>query len=195
VPRLCTLHLKAVVGFVFLTTGLSPVHADEEVTVPARVQAQLLAGVASFQTNLRLSSEGVVQILVLTRSGDTESDHAARQLVGALADMRKIVHRPHRETAEPFQDGPWLAATCRAREISIVYVSPGLGDQVAGIAQALRGSGVLTAGAVPRFVGRGIVLGFDLVSGRPEMLLNATQMKIQDVRFPPNLLRLMKVSE
>jgi hypothetical protein len=169
--------------------------AGEDVTVPARVQAQLLVAVASFQSNMNLAADGSVQILVLTKNDDSSSDRVARQLVGALGDMKKIARRAHHELVEPFHDGATLAATCRERRISIVYLSPGLGSAIPEVAQALRGSAVLTAGSVAGFVQRGVVLGFDLVSGRSEMLLNRTQMKALNVQFPPTLFQLMRIVE
>jgi len=51
---------------------------------------------------------------------------------------------------------------------------------------------VLTAGAVASFAHRGVLLGFDLVSGRSEMLLNRAQMTALNVRFPPMLFQLMR---
>ena len=169
--------------------------AGDDVTVPARVQAQLLVAVASFQSNMNLATDGSVQILVLTKDDDAASDRVARQLVGALGDMKKIARHQHHETVEPFHDAATLAATCRERHIAIVYLSPGLNAAIPEVAQALRGTAVLTAGAVAGFVQRGLVLGFDLVSGRSEMLLNRTQMKSLNVQFPPTLFQLMRVVE
>jgi len=169
--------------------------AGEDVTVPARVQAQLLVAVASFQSNMNLAADGSVQILVVIKDDDAASERVARQLVGALGDMKRIARHPHHEVVEPFHDAASLAATCRERHISLVYLSTGLGAAVPEGAQALQGTAVLTAGAVPGFVQRGTALGFDLVSGRSEMLLNRTQVKALNVQFPPTLFQLMRVVE
>ena len=160
-----------------MAVAAATARAGEDITVPARVQAQLLVAVASFQSNMNLAADGSVQILVLTKNDDAGSERVARQLVGALGDVKKIAHHPHHELVEPFHDATTLAATCRERHISIVYLSPGLDTAIPDVAQALRGTSVLTAGAVASFVQRGVALGFDLVSGRSEMLLNRTQMK------------------
>src|SRR5262245_21127169 len=178
-----------------MAVAAASARAGEDVTVPARVQAQLLVAVALFQSKRNLAADGSVQILVLTKDDDPGSERAARQLVGALGDMKKIAHRPHHELVEPFHDATTLAATCRERHISIVYLSPGLGTAIPDVAQALRGTSVRTAGAVASFVHRGVVLGFDLVSGRSEMLLNRTQMKALNVQFPPMLFQLMRIVE
>jgi hypothetical protein len=178
-----------------MAVASAPARAGEDVTVPARVQAQLLVAIASFQSNMNLAADGSVQILVLTKDDDAGSERVARQLIGALGDMKKIARHPHHELVEPFHDAATLATICRERHIAIVYLSAGLGAAIPDVAQALRGSAVLTAGAVASFVQRGVVLGFDLVSGRSEMLLNRTQMKSLNVQFPPTLFQLMRIVE
>jgi hypothetical protein len=185
--------LAALVALV--AAGPLPVYAAEEVTVPPRVQAQLMAAVVSFQSNLNFGPDGAVQILVLTKDGDAESDRLAHQLTGALGEMKKIMRRPHRETIEPFRTGAALASTCHDRGISVIYVAPGLGPVVPEIVQALRGSAVMTVGAVATYVSRGIVLGFDLVSGRAEMLFNPTQMRALNAQFPASIFQLMRIVE
>ena len=189
--------LLAVLAMLALVAvGPAPSRAgDLDVTVPPRVQAQLLAAVASFQTNTNLAPDGAVQILVLTKENDADSERVAHQLTAALAEMRKIMRRLHRETIEPFRGGPALAAACRERGISVVYVGPGLGGALPEIAQALRGSAVLTVGAAAGFVPRGVVLGFDLVSGRAEMLFNPTQMRALNTHFPASIFQLMRITE
>ena len=182
---------------VFASLAVHPaaLRADQEVTVPPRVQAQLLAAVASYQTNMNFLPDGAIQILVLTKENDADSDRVARQLVAALGDMKKIMRRLHHEEVQFFRTGRALAALCHERAISIIYIAPGLGSALPEIKEALRGTGVLTVGAVAAFVPRGVVLGFDLVSGRAEMLLNPTEMRAVNVRFPPSLFPLMRITE
>ena len=186
----------SVLAVIVAVSAISPpLAAADDVSVPPRVQAQLLAAVTSFQTNLKFSIDGAVQILVLTNDKDPQSDRVARQLVAALGEMRKIMRRPHRESIEPFRGGPALAAACRERGISVVYLAPGLGGAISEIDQALRGSAVLTAGAVASYVPRGVLLGFDLVSGRAEMLFSPIQMRALDVHFPASIFQLMRIVE
>src|SRR3954471_24319077 len=88
---------------------------EQEVTVPPRIQAQLLAAVASIQTNAHFAPDGAVQILVLVKDKDADSERIASQLPAALGERRKIMRRPHRELTEPFRGGAALAAACRQR--------------------------------------------------------------------------------
>jgi hypothetical protein len=45
------------------------------------------------------------------------------------------------------------------------------------------------------YVPAGIVLGFDLVSGRPKLVVNLSQARRQHVDFRAEVLKLMKVYE
>jgi hypothetical protein len=196
--RTTSRHLASLVTALAVALAApEPTHAggDQEVTVPPRVQAQLLAAVASFQTNINLAPDGAFQILVLIKDHDADSERVAHQLTAALGDMKKIMRKPHREIIEPFGGGAALALTCRERGISVVYVAPGLGGALPEIAQALRGSAVLTVGGVAAFVPHGVVLGFDLVSGRAEMLFNPTQMRALNTHFPASIFQLMRITE
>jgi hypothetical protein len=57
------------------------------------------------------------------------------------------------------------------------------------------GVDVLSATGVPDYVPSGIVLGFDVVSGRPKLLVHLTQARLQKVELRADLLKLMKVFE
>lgn len=61
------------------------------------------------------------------------------------------------------------------------------------LGKALEGGDVLTAGASPSYVGRGAVLGFDLASGRPQLLVQLAQAGRQNVKLAADVLRLMRV--
>jgi len=79
--------------------------------------------------------------------------------------------------------------------VAIVFVTPGFADDVDAIRGALDGVDVLSASAVADYVPKGVVLGFDLVSGKPKLLVNLTQAKKQQVDLSSDVLKLMKVYE
>ena len=61
------------------------------------------------------------------------------------------------------------------------------------IGRALAGLDVLTVSVDPNDIPNGIVLGFDLVSGKPVPLVLLPAAKRQHVAFMPQALKLMKV--
>ena len=88
-----------------------------------------------------------------------------------------------------------LAGLCRSRKIAIVFFGSGFHDDVEAIRDALSGVDVLSAAGVPEYVPSGIVLGFDVVSGRPKLLVHLGQAKRQNVSLRAEALKLMKVYE
>ena len=58
---------------------------------------------------------------------------------------------------------------------------------------ALRGTDVLSSAAIPGYVESGAVLGFDVTSGRPRLLVHLGQAREQHVSFDPAFLRLAQV--
>ena len=48
---------------------------------------------------------------------------------------------------------------------------------------------------MPDYVKEGIVLGFDVVSGRPKLLFNLPQARLQKVALTATVLKLMTVYE
>jgi hypothetical protein len=59
--------------------------------------------------------------------------------------------------------------------------------------EALSGVDVLSVSPVPEYVEQGIVLGFDVVSGKPRLLVNLGQARLQHVALRAEVLKLMKV--
>ena len=53
----------------------------------------------------------------------------------------------------------------------------------------------MTVGAVGSYVKGGIVLGFDLVSGKPKLLVNLTQARRQHVDLSSSVLKLAEITE
>ena len=54
---------------------------------------------------------------------------------------------------------------------------------------------MLSAGALAKYTERGTVLGFDLVGGKPKLLVHLTRAKRQQVELSSAVLKLMRVIE
>ena len=165
----------------------------EDVAVPVSLQAELTAKVALYDRNFSARAGGHVQVLILTKARDAQSTRVAAQIRNAFEAIERVAGLPHTETVAPFSSGADLAATCKAKKYAIVYVTPGLGDELEAIAKGLSGISVLSVSVIPGYVSRGMVLGFDMVSGKSKMLVNRTQARLQSVDFKAEMLKLMKV--
>jgi hypothetical protein len=180
--------LAALVAFLVPRAG----RADEGV-VPAELQAELLSKLAAYDRNFPARAGDMVHVLVVVKTGDARSKLSAASMQLALSRVERIGGLPHQEKVVQFESGDALAKLCKTIRASIVYVTPGLDDGVDAIRTSLRGVDVLSVAAVADYVPRGVVLGFELLSGKPRITLNLEQAKLQNVNFKADALSLMKV--
>lgn len=167
--------------------------AHAEVSVPARLQAQLIAKVASFDRNFAARARGNALILIVVRPGDPESAQLAQQVAGALQDVGDVGGVAKTVEVVSFTGAIALAETCKSRKVALVYLSAGLDRDAGGIAAALAGGDVLSVGASGAHAERGIVIGFDLEGGRPKMVVNQGAAKAQNVALKAELLKLARL--
>ncbi len=77
-----------------------------------------------------------------------------------------------------------------------MYLTPGFeAAELKAISSSLAGASVLSAGAVASFVRDGVVLSFDLVSGKPKLLVHIRRARDQKVELSSYVLKLVKVVE
>ena len=167
----------------------------EDVAVPLGLQAELVAKVASYDKNFAARSGERAQVFLLVKSGNADSSRAAAHLQSALGGVAHVGGLPHDEHVVTYGGGAALAALVKSRRAAIVYVTPGFTDDLGDIRAALDGLDVLSVAAVAEYVPKGIVLGFDLVSGKPKLLCHLTQAKKQNVAFKSDVLKIMRVYE
>jgi hypothetical protein len=168
----------------------------EEAAVPARLQAELLAKVAAYDRNFAARAGSRALVLVAVKDGDAESARSAEAIQKALAGLGPIAGLPHDEALIGFGDASTFARTIRARRAAIAYLPAGFSEgEIAGVARALEGADVLSVGAIASYVPKGAVLGFDLVSGKPKLLVHLGQARRQNVAFGAEILKLMQVYE
>ena len=161
--------------------------------LPADAAAKLLVKVARYDKNFVRRAGDRVHVILVVRSGDRASATVAAEMQAALTAFPAIDGVPHDETIYLYDSAAGLAATCRAKRASIVFISTGFRSDVADIRYALDGIDVLSVAADPDDVARGVVLGFDLVAGKPKLLVHLGQARRQNVAFMADLLKLAKV--
>jgi hypothetical protein len=167
--------------------------AAESDTVPADIQVDLISKLASYDRSFASRAGDTARVLVVVKRDRPKSEVSAAEVKSALARVDRIGGLPHVDTVVPYEGGARLAALCKAQRASVVYLTRGFDDDIGEVRAALSEISVLSVAAVPDYVPQGIVLGFELDSGKPRMLLNLDQARRQDVRFPSEVLRLMKV--
>ena len=167
----------------------------EAPNVPVRLQAELLAKVATYDRNFEARSGEHARVLILVAPGDSDSKLTATDMRNALGSVPTVGGLSHEEEIIAYVDAPALAETCRTRQAAIVYLTPGFSGEIPAIRDALGSLKLLTVGSLADYVPAGIVLGFDLVSGRPKLVVNLRQARRQNVDFRAEVLKLMRVYE
>lgn len=166
----------------------------DEIAVPVSLQADLLEKVVVYDRNLPARAGEQVTTLVLVKAGNDASRRAAGQLKVALEAKSQLAGLPHKVMSLDFLEPSAVANACRERRVSILFLTPGFSDaEISALAQALDGLDLLSVSAVPQHVAKGIVLGFDLVSGKPKLLVSLSRAQRQKVALSANVLRLMTV--
>jgi hypothetical protein len=171
----------------------SPAQAIDEILVPAAVQSKLLSKLVLYHRNSPSKAAGVFRTLLLAHKGDVDSRQAAQQVASALGGNSKLAMLPHQEFVEDFGTAATFSKFCKDQNISLVYLSSNLGDQVGAIVGELKGSHILTVTAVSKYLSKGACIGMDLVSGQTQLLVNPNALKDQEVDINPGLLSIMKV--
>jgi hypothetical protein len=158
------------------------------------MQVQLLTTVADYDKGFAERAKGKVKIVLLT-SKNADSARAATQVQGALGRLAQIGGQPHEESTVRYESGAALAGLCKNNGISVVFLMPGFQGEIADIKRSLDGVNVLSVATIGSYVQQGIVLGFDVISGKPKLLVNLAQARAQKVAFKAELLKMVKVIE
>jgi hypothetical protein len=185
--------LKLTISFACMALLLTSRGSAHNMSVPTGAQAELLAKLVGFDRNYASRAGGKAIILLAAMPGNPESMSAALEMKAALSRMPKVGDLPHEEHIVVHGSAVALADLVRSRKAAVVYFGPGFEKQVPAIRDAFASVNVLSVGGVPSYVPDGIVLGFDLVSGRPKLLVHLVQARKQQVAVPASVLNLMKV--
>lgn len=185
--------VRAVITAAALVLSLSSPGSAQSMPVPTSAQAELIAKLAGFDRNFAARAGSKAVILLAAMPGDAESMSAALEMKAAFSRLPTVGNLPHEEQVVTHTSPAALAELVRSKHAAIVYLGPGFEKQIPAIREALSSLDVLSVGAIPGYVPAGIVLGFDLVSGRPKLLIQVVQARKQKVVFPASVLSLMKV--
>jgi hypothetical protein len=165
----------------------------QSAAVPASIQADLLSKLEGYDRNFAARAGNTARVLILVKPGNTKSELSAAEMRSALSRIDRIGGLPHQEVVLPFENADALVERCRSDHIAVIYITTGFEQDIDALRTSLSNANVLTLGAVSAYVPQGAVLGFELESGKPKIVINLEQARRQGVNFPPDLVRLMRV--
>lgn len=173
--------------------GLMASTPADHAVVPVELQVELLARVLRYDRNFSERVSDEVRVVVVYAPAAAESLHLAQQFLTALQARPRLGGVAHREELVRFSTVEHLAALVKERGAAVVVFAPDLAPRAPDFAVAFAGCDCLTVSSTPEGVREGLVLGFDLVSGKPRMLFNLGQARRQHADFRAEVLQLMTV--
>jgi len=183
--------VRAMVMGVSMLTALRC--CGDEPNVPVSLQVELTCKVTKFDRNFAARAADKIVVLIAFKKGDVDSERIAKQLKTAFEVQLASSGARHEELVMPYAGAPALLGEAKSRKASIVILSPGVSSDGQAIAKSFDGYDGVTVSTSVEGVDKGLVLGFDLISGKPRMLLNLDQARRQNADFRAEVLKLMKV--
>jgi len=166
----------------------------EDIDVPVDLQVALVARVAAYDRNLPERAQGRVLVWVILAQGNSDSERVGGQLATGLGKLQTIGGLPVTVRTVAYTSAEKLIEQCKRDSPTIMYLSTGLTDTVAGIARAIDGIPLLTVSAVANYVQAGnAVLGLESRSGKPALVVHLGQAHLHHIAFKPELLKLARV--
>lgn len=178
-----------------LLAALVPCRRAIEAELPPAKQAIFLARVIAYDANLRERAGPAVNIGVLAKKGDKESERTAELLVKAFRPIESatLLGLPVRVSRMSFGGREHLDRAVREGGIDTLYVCGGLEANLPDIKAVSRARKVLTMGSQEEHLKAGLSLGVFDIDGKNTILVNLDASREEGVAFGPELLRLATI--
>jgi hypothetical protein len=167
----------------------------EEAELPPGKQALFLARVIAYDGRLKERAGAVVNIGVLAKRGDKESEWMADHIAKAFAylEAATLSGLPVRISRIYFGGRDALDRSVRDGGIDTLYVCSGLESNLSEIRHVARMRKVLTMASQQSHLKLGLSLGVFDVDGKNTIIVNLEASREEGVVFGPELLRLATI--
>jgi hypothetical protein len=178
-----------------LLAALLPCRRIFSAELPPGKQAIFLARVIAYDANLRERAGPAVNIGVLAKKGDKESERGAELLAKAFTSLEAATVQglPMRVSRIYFGGRELLERAVREGGIDTLYVCGGLDASLSEIKAVARARKVLTMGSQEAQLKAGLALGVFEIDGKNTILVNLEASREEGVAFAPELLRLATI--
>jgi hypothetical protein len=176
----------------FLTAGAP---AWGALPAPSGAKSALtLARALAYDANLRDRAGSTVVLTVLFRADHGASEKEAREVAKVFKSLESvtIAGLPFRVTSVPFVDAHALEASVVENGVDVVYLCPGLEDDLPAIKSVSRKKKILTMAGNEEFARLGASLAVE-TTDRPRIVVNLKESREEGALFATGLLRLAKV--
>lgn len=161
--------------------------------VPIALQVELLARLLWYERELQKSASNEVVALVIERRGDPESTHAAAQLTAQFDRIKALGGKNVSHARVSYESTEQIRKVVEQRRPYLIYLSKNLGGIAQQLAALFQGRALLTVSADASDTSHRAVLGFELESSKPRIVLNLKQARAQNLDFNAQVLRVVRV--
>jgi hypothetical protein len=175
-------------GFLACSTAISA-------ELPPAKQAIFLARVIAYDANLKARAGPTVNIAVVSKKGDAESDRISDAVMKAFLPLEAatVLGLPVKVSQVSFSGKDALDKAVRDGGIDSFYVCAGLESALPDIKSVARARKVLTFAARESYLKAGLSLGVFALDGKNTILVNLDASREEGAAFGPELLRLATV--
>jgi len=190
-----SLRFRLVLAIGVLLAAAYPCHQVEGSELPHGKQAIFLARVIAYDGHLKERAGAAVNIGVLAKRGDKESERMAEQIAKAFAylEAATLSGLPVRISRIYFGGRDVLDRSVKEGGIDTLYVCSGLESHLPDIKHVARTRKVLTMASQESHLKQGLSLGVFDVDGKNTIIVNLEASREEGVVFGPELLRLATV--
>jgi len=164
--------------------------------VPGKNQALLLLRILAYDHNLSNRTDNKhVTIVVLYKSGNSDSDDTSSEVAGAIKDISKsttIANNAIQVVRIAYSDKTFDADIARTKAAAL-YVASGLGDSLGTITSTTQNRKLLSFTGNQEYVASGVSVGFSLDDGKPTILVNIPASRNEGADLDVALLRVAKI--
>lgn len=165
----------------------------DDAAVPIALQVELLARLLWYERGLQKRPEPKLRALILERARDPLSNYTAAQVAAQLDRVKLLGGKSVSYTRVVYQSPEQVARVAEQERAYLAWITPGFADLSAELARSLGARGVLSVSSHGPDAARGVVLGFELASGKPRIMLNLQQARAQKLDFNAQFLRVVRV--
>ena len=178
-----------------LVVGLLVYGTSMGADLPPAKQALFLARVIAYDANLKARAGPTVNIGILAKKGDGESEKMADAVMKAFLPLEEatMLGLSVKVSRLVFAGRDALDKAVREGGIDTLYVCSGLDAGLADIKAVVRARKVLTVASKEAHLKLGLSLGVFAVDGKNTILVNLEASREEGVAFGPELLRLATI--
>jgi hypothetical protein len=165
----------------------------QDTNVPIALQVELLARLLWYERGLQKTASKELVALVIERRGDANSKHTAAQLSAQLDRIKVLGGKAVNHTRVTYETAEQIGRIVEQRRPYLVYLSDGLRGVAKELVRLQPGRVLLTVSTDGYDASDSVVLGFELESSKPRIVLNLKHARAQKLDFSAQVLRVVRV--